>query len=456
MANESTWSSWSGDHECRPERIERPRDHAELAAAIERAADAERVVRVAGSGHSSSDVVMTGGTLVSLDRMDAVLDVDTATGLVRCEAGITLHALSEALWPLGLGLENLGDIDVQSVGGAMATGTHGTGERFRNLSSTLHSIEVMLADGSTVELSEASDSDGWRAARVSVGALGVVTAVTIRAVPAFALRSLEQAQPLAEVLDGLDEILAATDHFGFFTFPHSPLALTYSYQRTGDAPEPRSRARAWTEDILVTNHGFHLGCHVGRVVPRAIPSMNRLVARLAPTAHRINRSHRVFCSPRSVPFTEMEYAIPREHAREAVLAIRELIERERFPVSFPLEVRFTAGDDAFLSPACERDTCFVGVIVFRGLPWRACFEAFEATMAGLGGRPHWGKRHFRTAEQLSGDYAHWESFAAVRARMDPDGRFANDYVRRTLVGEEEPAAALTPAARGEYRSTRSP
>lgn len=277
---------------------------------LERTAAAVDAVRVAGSGHSSSDVTLTDGTLISLERMNRVLDVDRASGLVRVEAGITLRALSEALWPIGLALETLGDIDVQSVAGATATGTHGTGERFANLSSRLHSIELMLGDGSTVELSEATDAEAWRAARVSVGALGVITAVTVRAVPAFVLRSLETTLPLAEVLERLDGLIAGNDHFGFFTFPHSPLAMSYSYDRAQGAPRSRWGGCAWAEDILLKNHVYHAVCRVGRARPTLIPLLNRVVSRLAGTRRRVDRPHLVFATPRRVPFTEMEYADP--------------------------------------------------------------------------------------------------------------------------------------------------
>lgn len=427
-----TWRSWTGDQQCRPAVIERPRSRDEVAAAIGRAADAGRTVRVAGSGHSASEAVLTDGTLLSLDWMDAVLDIDRQTGLVRCQAGITLRALSEALWPAGLALENLGDIDVQSVAGAISTGTHGTGPRYGNLSSRLESIEIVAAHGTAYELSAATDADGWRAARVSVGALGVVTAVTIRAVPRFVLRSVERTLPLVDVLERLDEHVTGTDHFGFYTFPHSPLALTYSHTRTDDVPRPRSRPHRWVDDVLLKNHGFHLACLAGRQAPALIPTINRCVSRLSPTVHRTDRSHLVFCHPRSVPFTETEFAIPRARAKEAVLTLREAIERERFDVSFPLEVRFSAGDDAYLSPAHERESCWISVIIFRGLAWERCFRTVEEIMVGLGGRPHWGKRHFRTAAQLRHDYPEWERFDGVRARLDPDGRFVNDYVRRVL------------------------
>ncbi len=426
------WHNWTGDQACAPVAIEHPGGAEEVSAALKRAAERDWTVRVAGAGHSFTDAVLTDGLLLSLDRMDRVLDVDPSSGLVRVEAGIRLHALNDLMAENRLAFPNLGDIDVQSIAGATATGTHGTGGRLPNLSAGLHSIELVLADGSRLEVNEANDPETWRAARVSIGSLGVVTAVTVRAVPAFTLRAVDGPRPIEEVLDELDELADANDHFEFFTFPHSPLALTRTNNRVDEPPRPRSRAKAWANDILLANFAYGMFCRVGRRLPAMIPSINRLVSRLAGKSVRVDRSDRIFASPRLVRFTEMEYAIPRAHAAKAVRAVRKLVEQRGFSVSFPLEVRFVAPDDAFLSPAHGRETCYIAVHVYQGMEWEPYFRAVEEIMNGFDGRPHWGKRHFQTAETLRPRYPDWERFAAVRSRLDPGGRFANGYIHRVL------------------------
>lgn len=427
-----TWTNWAREQTCTPVAFEQPGSVAEVASAVRAAASAGRVVRVAGSGHSFTPCVLTSGTLLSLRRMDRVLDVDRDAGLVRVEAGITLNACSEALAEHGLAFENLGDIDVQSIAGATATGTHGTGARLRNLSSALHAVELVTGDGEVVELDEATDPDGWRAARVSVGALGVVTAVTLRAVPAFTLRGVDEPRPLSEVLPRLDELADAHDHFEFFTFPHSPLALTRTNTRVDEAPRPRGRVSAWLREDLLTNHAFGLACRVGRARPSWIPRINRVLSRGSGRSVRVDRSYRIFSSPRSVRFTEMEYAIPRAHAREAIEAARALVPDRGFAVPFPLELRFVAGDDAFLSPAGGRDTCYIAAHMYEGMEWEPYLRAVEEIMVGFGGRPHWGKRHFRTAADLAPAYPDWDRFQAVRDRLDPQRTFTNPYVAEVL------------------------
>src|SRR5215207_548564 len=345
------WSNWAGDQRCSPVALERPASTGEVVAALERATTAGERVRVAGSGHSFTDAACTDGRLLSLERMDRVLDVDRASGLVRVEGGITINALSATLAQHGLAFENLGDIDVQSIAGAISTATHGTGARLRNLSAQVESVELVLADGSTLVCS-ASDDDptAYLAARVGVGSLGVIAAVTLRAVPAFTLRGVDKPAPLGETLDRLEQLGEASDHFELYAFPHCDTALTRTNTRVEEPPRPRSQARAYAQDVLLTNRAFHAFCLAGRALPRFIPAFNRTVVRLAGTSVRVDRSDRIFASPRLVRFTEMEYALPRERTAEAVRRVLALVEQRGFHVPFPIEVRTVAPDDALLSP----------------------------------------------------------------------------------------------------------
>jgi FAD-linked oxidoreductase len=422
----AAWVNWARTQQCEPAAVERPGSRAELAAVLERVAGP---VRVAGAGHSFTGGVLTAGTMLSLERMARVLDADPASGLVRVEAGMTLNRLSRELHLRGLALPNLGDIDVQSVAGALATGTHGTGARLPNLSAQVERLELVLGDGSERELT-AEDGDHLRAARVGLGALGVVAAVTLRCVPCFRLRGVDAPETLEDVLASLDQRADAADHFEFWTFPHSPLALTRTNTRTDAPRKAPGRGREWLEDVIVDNYVFGLFNRTARRYPRAIPLLNRTAARAASRRERVDWSFRIFASQRLVRFTEMEYAIPREHAAEAVRGVREIL--ARYPVSFPIELRFVAADDALLSPAYGRDSAYVAVHLFEGLPWEAPFREVEALMSGFGGRPHWGKWSFLGADELAPRYPEWDAFQAARAQLDPHGRFENDWVRRVL------------------------
>ncbi len=431
-SSDLSWSNWDGRQRFQPAMFERPQTLHALAAVLERAERSDSRVRVAGSGHSFTALVETDGTLVSLQRMNRVLDVDRGSGLVRVEGGITIGQLDAALDQHGLALENLGDIDRQSIAGATATGTHGTGVRLRNLSGPVVAVELMRADGTVASVDSGSDPDAWRAARVSLGALGIVTALTIRTVPAFRLRGVDGPGPFEQTLDALSELPEQHDHFEMYWFPYSDTVLTRSNDRT-DAPlTPRSRARRYVEEILLVNHGLAAFSRTGRRFPRMIPRLNRAVTRIAGSSDRVGVSHDIFVSPRLVRFTEMEYAIPRRYAADAIRAVRAMIQGRRLPISFPIEVRFVAGDDALLSPAHGRETCFIAVHVFEGMEYEPYFRAVEQIMNGFDGRPHWGKRHFQTAETLRARYPEWDRFQAVRARFDPGGRFRNPELERVL------------------------
>ncbi|ONM48154.1 D-arabinono-1,4-lactone oxidase [Nocardia donostiensis] len=426
----NSWVNWAGDQRCAPARIATPRDRAELTEVLARAADDNHRVRVAGSGHSFTDTCLTDGVLLNLSQMNRIVDIDSSSGLARVEGGLTLNAASAALHEHGLAFPNLGDIDVQTIAGATATATHGTGARLQNISAAIHSVELMLADGSTVEVDEQSDPEGWRAARVNIGALGVVTAMTLQLVPSFVLEGIERPVPVDEVLADLDSYLDSNEHFEFYMFAHSPTAMTKRNNRIDLPEQPRHKAVDWFADILVQNHLFDALCRVGRKQPQLVPWIQRGAAYAGSYRRQVDRSYRVFATPRTIRFTEMEYAVPREVSAAAIREIKEL--STKYDTVMPIEVRWVAADDAFLSPASGRDTCYIAVHTYQGMDYEPYFRACETVFDRYQGRPHWGKRHFQTAETLRTRYPDWERFADVRARLDPQGRFANDYLDRVL------------------------
>jgi L-gulono-1,4-lactone dehydrogenase len=426
------WRNWAGDQQCVPAAIERPGTVAELQEVVRRAAERGQKVRTAASGHSFTDTACSDGVMVRLDRLNRVLEVDHDAGRAKVEGGVVIRDLSEALYEQGLALENLGDIDVQTIAGAISTATHGTGERFGNISSQVEAIELVTPDGSLVQCSRDSDPDLWRAARVGVGSLGVISSVTLRCVPAFTIRRHDHPLPLAEALADLDELAARNDHFEFYVFPHTNVALCRESTDLDSPPEPRGRVQEYLLETVLENHAFWLLCSVGRMFPSRIPAVNRLVPKVAGSSVKTDRSYRVFSTKRLVRFTEMEYAVPREAGPEALRRVHDVIERRGFAVPFPIEFRVVAPDDAYLSTAYERDTVYIAVHMFRGMAWEPYFRAVEAIMDDYQGRPHWGKRHFQSAATLAPRYPEWDRFQAVRARLDPEGVFENDYAKRVL------------------------
>jgi L-gulonolactone oxidase len=430
--NSGEWANWAGDQRCRPARLVRPRTRDELAEAIVSAAKAGQKVKVAGSGHSFTEAALTEGTMIDLGGLGGVLDADPGSGLVKVAGGTVLADLNEELAALGLAMENLGDIDRQTISGAISTGTHGTGARLRNISAQVEGLELVLGDGSVRHLSTATHPELLRSARVGVGALGAISTVTLRCVPAFNLLRVDSPQPREEVLDTFAERAAAHEHFELFTFPYDDSALVLERNRTDDPIKPRGRSASYLNDVVFENWALGVLARTGKAMPRTIPGLSRLAGRLATGSRTSDRSDRVFVNERRVRFTEMEYGVPRDAAPEAARRVIEWVRSNEYPVFFPIEMRVAAGDDACLSPSHERDTAYIAVHQYRGMEWRPYFEAVEAIMDDYGGRPHWGKRHFQTAATLAPRYPAWDEFQRARDTLDPGRTFSNGYTERVL------------------------
>ncbi|RIJ71090.1 FAD-binding protein [Nakamurella silvestris] len=426
-----TWANWTGDERCDPSVILRPTSVEEVAALVRSAADTGTPVRVVGSGHSFSDLVLTDGIMVDLSGLTGLLRVEAGTGLVRVAAGTTLAELNVLLDRHGLAMPNLGDIDHQTLAGAISTGTHGTGARLGNLATQVTAIQLVAADGTIHELT--GQDDALTAARIGLGSLGIITAYTLKVVPAFHLRAQSGPMAVSELLGRLTEFVDGNDHFEFYYFPHAPTALAKLNNRSQEPLRRPTKVRQFVEVDLLENQALDLVCRVGRRLPAQIPRFNRMVTGFLTPASRVEVSHRAFVSHRSIRFTETEWSIPREACADMLRDIQHVIERQGLAVNFPLEVRFVAGDQASdLSPVYGRDSAYIAAHMYRNMNWRPYFAAVQEIALGYGGRPHWGKRHQLDAARLADLYPAWEQFQQARRKFDPTGLFANNHIRRVL------------------------
>jgi L-gulono-1,4-lactone dehydrogenase len=436
------WRNWAGTATATPARWRQPRDEAGIAAAVTAAAEAGLQVRALGSGHSFTPAAATDGMALDLSGWTGIIAADTRTGLVTVRSGTTLRALNAALAPHGLALANLGDIDVQTVAGALATGTHGTGARLGGLATQIEALDLVLADGSLVSCSASERPELFAAARVGLGALGVVATVTLRCVPAFILAADEGPMPVDEVIEQFDALADSNDHFEFYWFPYGRQALVKRNNRVpaspgGAAPKPMSAWRRFWEFEVMENAAFGSVCRVGRAVPRLIPALNRLSSAALSARTYTDASYRVFVTPRRVRFTESEYAVPRESLTGVLAELRRAVPRLADPVMFPVEIRVAAADDIWLSTGYHRASAYIAIHQYAGLPYQAYFDAFESIVAEVGGRPHWGKMHTLDAARLGPLYPRFEDFRRVRAEVDPEARFGNPYLARVF-GESLP------------------
>jgi FAD-linked oxidoreductase len=412
------------------QRVATPSSPQEVAETVRDAAARGLTVKPVGSGHSFTAAAVTDGVQIRLGNLARLRGADHATGLVTAEAGMPLWRLNELLAEQGLALTNMGDIQAQTVSGAIGTGTHGTGRASASIAAQVAGLEMVLADGSIVACSAQSHPDLFEAARISVGTIGVITAVTFRTEPGFLLEAHEEPLRLDEVLERFDELRTQNDHFEFFWFPHTPMTATKRNNRTEGPARPLSRRREWLEDEFLSNKLFTGVCRVGRAAPRAIPAINKISSRALSARTYVDRSDRVFTTTRTFKFLEMEYALPVEAAVPALREVERMIVRENLRISIPIEVRFAPSDDLWLSTAHGRDTAYVAFHMFQGMDQTRYFDQAEEIMLAHGGRPHWGKLHTREHDYLAEAYPHFADFLAVREKTDPDRVFANNYTRR--------------------------
>lgn len=413
----SVWRNWSGSVECEP-RVVKPSSADEIADVVAQVANDGGTVRAAGSGHSFSPLVATDDTVVSLEDYAGVVSVDEDERRATARAGAVLSDFNAEIAGHGLAMENLGDVDKQTVSGAVSTGTHGTG-KFGVIATQVSGVEMVTADGETRRFEEGDEEFG--AAQVSLGALGVLTEMEFDLVPSYGLEFVRSKEGLDDCLSSFPRYVEDNRNFEFFWFPNTRTAIT---KRFNEAPVEELRR----SDGRFENAAWKAACEISRLLPSKYSS--RLAARVVEEESIVGPSHKVYPFPREVRFNEMEWGVPAEDFAEAFREIVDVVEEH--DTAFPVEVRYVEGDDIPLSPAHGRDTVFIAVHRYHKKTYRETFEACEKVFRDHGGRPHWGKMHFLSAEELRGMYPEWDAFQDVRERLDPDGVFLNDHLREVF------------------------
>jgi L-gulonolactone oxidase len=427
-----TWRNWGGNVAARPAREVTPATVEELAAAVLRAAEDGLPVKAVGTGHSFTSIAATGGVLIRPELLTGIRDIDREAGTVTVLAGTPLKRLNLALAREGLSLTNMGDIMEQTVAGATSTGTHGTGRDSGSIAAQITALEMVTADGSVLTCSAEENPEVFAAARIGLGALGIVTAITLAVEPVFLLHAREEPMPLDRVLAEFDELWAENEHFEFYWFPHTGSTTTKRNNRSAGPERPVSPLKGWFEDEFLSNGVFQAANWVGRAAPAAIPAIARISSKALSARSYTDIPYKVFTSPRRVRFVEMEYAVPREAVVDTLRELKAMVDRSPLRISFPVEVRTAPADDITLSTASGRDSAYIAVHMFRGTPYQRYFTAAERIFTAHEGRPHWGKVHTRDAEYFAGVYPRFGEFTALRDRLDPERRFRNDYLRRVL------------------------
>ena len=411
------WRNWSGSVTARPREFLEPASARELRGIVQGAAS----LRVVGAGHSFMPLCATGGTLVSMGRYEGALEIAPDRATVWAPAGWSLSRLTAALWAERLSLINQGDINLQSLAGALATGTHGTGAALGSISTQACGYRLMLADGESVECGPDRHTALYEAQRLSLGLLGVATEIRLHVMPAYHLEERITRVKLADIGQRLDELALATRHMEFFVFPYADDAILKTLH-----PVPDSGGHPGGKDLDDTV--FKWLCDIGAAATPLIPALQRLMMRLSGGARqRSGSAYQIFAADRAIRFEEMEYELPRANGWAALQEAIAFIRRKKMPITFPFEFRLVAGDDIWLSPFNAGPGASISMHQYARMPWREAFAAVEPIFQEAGGRPHWAKRH--TLQSASALYPRLPDFLALREEVDPACKFANAPLR---------------------------
>lgn len=428
-----TWTNFPGRHSVRPQRVVAPADLPGLRRVLGDAAAEGSRVRVVGAGHSYSDIAVAPEIQVSLRHLNRVRHVDAAAGLLTVEGGATLGQIRQELRRHGLAFANMGDIDRQTIGGALSTGTHGTGLRMPAFASQVVALELMLADGSVVRCTaEDGETDLFDAARVSLGALGVIVAVTLRAVPDYRLRRRDAVITRDEAFTLLADP-PAIDHIGLYFMPYIDQVLMWTAERTADPIEKPSALGEWFRDVVKVNYGLEAMGAVARRAPRLVPALSRAFAKGIRPQTTVDTYDKVFLRPLFVRHDAFEFAVPQDDGPDCVRQLMTAIEEAKVPAAFPCESRIAGAESAWLHPQYGRTTTWVGAAIQSpGIDVDDAWQEAQTACVRAGGRPHWGKWHTLPAAELRELYPRWDDFQAVRRDLDPDGLFGSPAIDRVL------------------------
>jgi FAD-linked oxidoreductase len=426
-----SWINWAGNQHSKPVRIERPASELEVVEVVRRAVAEHLRVKVVGSGHSFTGIAVPDEVMIDLTRMNRIVNVDHVGGVITVQAGIVLSDLNSYLESHQLSMPNLGDVTYQTLAGAVSTSTHGTGLQRTGLAAQIRAFKLVTASGEVLACDPGQNAEIFHCGRVSLGALGVITEVTLNVVPAFNLRAVEQPMRISHVLDNFAQLIEENDFFEFYWVPHTKWALTKANNVSTDAIDSPGRFATWYNKMFMENYAFGLLCRVGKLFPKLIPKL----ATILPSSGRVeyvNVSHRIFSSKRLVKFYEMEYSIALDSLVPALREVMQMVEDRGFLISFPVEVRCTGSDDIPLSTSTGRRSAYIAVHMFKGSAYTEYFSAVETILRKYEGRPHWGKIHNLNANDISSLYPEYQRFIEVRNQLDPEGVFTNDYLRRVL------------------------
>ncbi len=424
--------NWAGNIQWNPEVISYPSTEQEIQKIVQDAAHHKQKIRLIGSGHSFTALFQTKDVLMSLDKYQGVVSLDTSKYQATVKAGTKLNILSDTLHKAGMGMENLGDIDVQSIAGAISTGTHGTGKDFGTLSTQVIGLRFVNGKGEIVSCSPTENRELFKAAQVSMGVMGIITEITIQCVPKYILEVLSKPDSYREVMASLTERIENNRNYEFFWLPYTDTVISKTTNITQSEPLPTANLLSKFSEYVVENYAFLGLCEFAKRFPSRTESVAKLSAKLISEERKVDYSHCVYATARLIKFREMEYNIPAEAFQDAMKEVTKIANSKKYNVHFPIECRWVKGDDIMMSPAYGRDSAYIACHVYSNKDCGPYFNALETVLRSYGGRPHWGKMHKLTPDIIADIYPQFSSFMKHREEQDPDQVFISPYLAKLL------------------------
>jgi len=423
--------NWAGNVKWSPQELLSPKSEEEISDIIKNAVKSGKTIRTVGSHHSFTPLLATNSFSLSLDNMQGLISKESNHRAIAW-AGSKLKRLSEELADNNLALENMGDINVQSLAGAISTGTHGTGITLGSVGTQVEEITFVNGLGEIITLNAENNYDEFKCAQLSLGSLGVITRIKMRCKEAYNLQLDIRKEKLSDVLSNLKAIIAENRHFEFYSIPNSEWSQTKRSNIVGETAGKTSKFSAFMNDVVLENWALQVLCSVNKAIPSSSKIISSIIGSFISNEIKVQESYKVFSTPRNVKFTEMEYNIPIESYQDVVKEMLKLINKNNYKISFPQEHRFVQADDIFLSPAHERNSAYIASHVYKGMDNLRYFKDLEDLFVANGGRPHWGKMHTRDAAFFSKAYPKFDDFLQVRAKHDPNGIFVNDHLKKVF------------------------
>lgn len=435
------WKNWSGTVTCTPLQTFYPKSIEEVVLLVRRTKNAGKYLRIVGSGQSFSSLVHTDQVLLSLEELAGIEQLDTEQGTITVYGGTIIQEILTEAASVGYTLENVGTMHEQSIAGAISTGAHGTGIKYGALATQVLAFTIVTAEGKLLECSPSYNTEVFKAAQLSLGLIGVIVKATMRITPLYPLREHRYTIGFDELPAQYEPLAKKHRHVSLYWHPYTDTVQVRTLDRTEEHLATEEEPLDTDEEHPVRNKGsferlaLRLFSWIIRFYPQLTKHISRWYAHIATSVETVTYCEgEAFYAP-VIVYNEMEYYLPIEHIPAVMMAIRDTIEQGQLPVHLPIAIRFVQEDDIWLSPAYERTSAAIAISIGKGMPYENVFKAIEAIFHQYGGRPHWGKIHTLTPEQVRVMYPKWDAFVHLRTLFDPYETLGNSYVNKYFIAE---------------------